>query len=171
MEIRRITRLAMMITLAIVLSLVESMIPLFNGIVPGLKLGFANVAIMVTLYVFGVKEAFFVSLARILIVGLLRTGLFNITFFFSLSGALFSLSAMALLKKSPFSILGVSVVGAVMHTLGQLFAAFVFLNNANIFYYLPILTIFSIFTGVLIGYISKQMITNFAKIVDRNTKM
>ena len=78
MEIRKVTRISMLLSLSIVLSIVENLIPIFNGVIPGLKIGLANAAIMTVLYIYGVKEAFFISIARILIVGMLRTGLFNI---------------------------------------------------------------------------------------------
>ena len=172
MEIRKVTRLSILLSLSIVLSIIESIIPIFNGVIPGLKIGFANIAIMTALYIYGVKEAAFVSIARIFIVGLLRTGLFNITFLFSLSGAVLSLLAMAIFKKiNIFSIIGISIIGSIFHTIGQLIMAVLFVKNANVLYYLPILTLFSIVTGLLIGYISKQLISNFEKKVDRNTKM
>ncbi len=172
MDLRKITRISIMLSLAIVLSIVESMIPIFAGSIPGLKIGLANVAIMVVLYVYGFKEAIFVSISRIFIVSILRTGLFNITFFFSLSGAIFSLVFMFLFKKiKVFSIIGVSIIGSIFHTIGQIIVALIFVQNLNILYYLPIILVFSIFTGLLTGYISKQIIMNFDKNIDRNTKM
>ena len=162
MEIRKITRISILLSLSIVLSIVESLIPIFNGIIPGLKIGLANVAIMVALYVYGIKDATFVSIARIFIVGMLRTGLFNITFLFSLSGAIFSLILMFIAKKTNiFSIIGVSIIGSIFHTIGQLIVAFVIVKNANILYYLPFLLLFAIPTGLFIGYISNKIITNF----------
>lgn len=172
MDLRKITRISIMLSLAIVLSIVESMIPIFAGSIPGLKIGLANVAIMVVLYVYGFKEAIFVSISRIFIVSILRTGLFNITFFFSFSGAIFSLVFMFLFKKiKVFSIIGVSIIGSIFHTIGQIIVALIFVQNLNILYYLPIILVFSIFTGLLTGYISKQIIMNFDKNIDRNTKM
>ncbi len=162
MEIKKVTRLSILLSLSIVLSIVESLIPVFNGIIPGLKIGLANIAIMIALYAYGIKEATFVSIARIFIVGLLRTGLFNITFFFSISGAILSLIAMFIFKKIKiFSIIGVSIIGSIFHTIGQILIAILFVKNANILYYLPILILFAIPTGLLIGYISKKSLTNF----------
>ena len=162
MEIKKVTRLSILLSLSIVLSIVESLIPVFNGIIPGLKIGLANIAIMMALYAYGIKEATFVSIARIFIVGLLRTGLFNITFFFSISGAILSLIAMFIFKKIKiFSIIGVSIIGSIFHTIGQILIAILFVKNANILYYLPIVILFAIPTGLLIGYISKKSLTNF----------
>lgn len=162
MEIRKITRLSILLSLSIVLSIVESLIPIFNGIIPGLKIGLANIAIMVALYAYGMKEAIFVSIARIFIVGMLRTGLFNITFFFSISGAILSLIMMFIFKKiNLFSIIGVSIIGSIFHTIGQIIVAIIFVKNANILYYLPFLILFAIPTGLLIGYISRKLVSNF----------
>lgn len=161
MEIKKITRISILLSLSIVLSIIESLIPIFNGIIPGLKIGLANIAIMVALYVYGIKEATFISIARIFIVGLLRTGLFNITFLFSLGGAIFSLIFMFIFKKiNVFSIIGVSIIGSIMHTTGQIIVALLFIKNMNILYYLPILVLFAIPTGILVGYISKSLINN-----------
>ena len=162
MEIKKVTRLSILLSLSIVLSIVESLIPVFNGIIPGLKIGLANIAIMMALYAYWIKEATFVSIARIFIVGLLRTGLFNITFFFSISGAILSLIAMFIFKKIKiFSIIGVSIIGSIFHTIGQILIAIFFDKNSNILYYLPIVILFAIPTGLLIGYISKKSLTNF----------
>lgn len=162
MEIKKITRLSILLSLSIVLSIVESLVPVFNGIIPGLKIGLANIAIMIALYAYGIKEAIFVSIARIFIVGMLRTGLFNITFFFSISGAILSLIAMFIFKKiNIFSIIGVSIIGSIFHTIGQIIVAILFVQNMNILYYLPVLLICAIITGVLTGYISKKSLPNF----------
>lgn len=162
MEIKKITRLSILLSLSIVLSIVESLVPVFNGIIPGLKIGLANIAVMIALYAYGIKEAIFVSIARIFIVGMLRTGLFNITFFFSISGAILSLIAMFIFKKiNIFSIIGVSIIGSIFHTIGQIIVAILFVQNMNILYYLPALLICAIITGVLTGYISKKSLPNF----------
>lgn len=165
MELKQFTRLSMLLALSIVLSIIESMIPLLNGImIPGLKLGLANIIVVFVLYVYGIKEALYVSLLRILLVGLLRTGLFNITFFFSLSGAIISLLFMFVIKRFPFSILGVSVVGSLGHSLGQIITAIIFLNNVNLLYYLPWLLLFSIPTGICIGLLANKLIEFYKEI-------
>ena len=100
-----------------------------------------------------------VSLIRVLIVALLRTG-FGINFFFSLSGALFSIITMVLVKKTKLSIIGVSIVGSIFHSIGQVLVGILVLNNYNITYYLPYLLIFSIPTGIIVGVVSKKLIDN-----------
>ena len=153
MDTKKITRLSMLLAISVVLSLIESLIPLLNGIIPGIKLGFANIVILFTLYTFSLKDAFIISILRV------RTGVFSITFFFSLFGALLSLLFMYMFKKfTKLSIVGVSIIGSVMHTIGQIIIAVIFLSNVNILYYLPILLITSIVTGIIVGYISNALI-------------
>ena len=159
MDTTKITRLLMLLAISVVLSLIESLIPLLNGIIPGIKLGFANIVILFTLYTFSLKDAFIISILRVFLVGILRTGVFSITFFFSLFGALLSLLFMYMFKKfTKLSIVGVSIIGSVMHTIGQIIIAVIFLSNVNILYYLPILLITSIVTGIIVGYISNALI-------------
>lgn len=161
MELKKITRLSMLLALSIVLNLIESVIPLFNGMIPGLRLGLANTVVLVVLYVYSFKEAIYLSLLRVLLVGILRTGLFSIPFFFSLGGALLSVITMCLVKNTKLSIVGVSVIGSIFHSIGQIIIAFIILGNNLMFYYLPLLLIFSIPTGIITGLISKELIKYF----------
>lgn len=158
MELKKITRLSMLLALSIVLSLVESVIPLFSGIIPGLKLGLANTVVLTVLYLYSFKDAIYLSLLRVILIGILRTGLFSVPFFFSLGGALLSIIVMSIFKKTKLSIVGVSVLGSIFHSIGQIIVAFLILNNNTMFYYLPFLLIFSIPTGVITGLISKELI-------------
>ncbi len=105
---KKYMRLVMLLSMSIVLSIIESFIPLFNGFIPGLKLGLANIIVLIVLYKYEFKDVIFVSILRVIVVGIMRTGLFSVNFFFSLSGALFSCFAMALVKKTHLSMIGVS---------------------------------------------------------------
>ncbi len=163
MDTRKLVRLSMLLSLSIVLSILESMIPVVGTIVPGIKLGLANAVIVFVLYMYSFKEALYVSILRIIIVGILRTGLFSIMFFFSLSGALMSILFMMLFKKMKLSIVGVSIVGAVAHSIGQIIVAIIFLNNINIVYYLPYLLLLSIPTGIIVGISAKEVIKYYEK--------
>ena len=98
MELRKVIRLSMLIAMSVVISIIESYIPFFSNIIPGLKLGLANIVILYILEKYGFKEALYVSVVRVFLVSILITGLFNIPFFFSLSGATFSVITMYLLS-------------------------------------------------------------------------
>ena len=161
MSTNKIARLSMLLAISVVLSLVESMIPFFNGMIPGVKLGLANIVIVYAIYKYKFKDALYISILRVFLVGILRTGLFSITFFFSLTGALLSLSVMYLFKKyTKLSVIGISILGAIFHSLGQIIVAIIFLSNVNIIYYLPILLISSVITGILVGMISDKLLKN-----------
>ena len=164
MDTKKLTRLSMLLAISLVLSLIESFIPFIDGSIPGLKLGLANVIVLTVLYVYDFKDAIYISILRVFIMGLLRTGIFSITFFFSLAGAIFSIVAMYLMKKfTKLSVIGVSVVGSLFHSVGQLLIAIIFLRNVNMIYYLLWLLLFSIPTGIIVGLISKELIKHLKK--------
>ena len=156
----------MLLSFSIVLSILESFIPLFNGYIPGLKLGLANIIVLIVLYKYDTSDVFFVSILRVIVVGLMRTGLFSVNFFFSLFGALFSASSMIIFKKTRLSMIGVSVIGSICHSVGQILAAILFLKNNNMIYYLPWLLLFSIPTGVFVGFVSKRMLDELEDKID-----
>lgn len=146
---RKIAFLGLLTSLAVIFGYIDTLIPVFSG-VPGVKLGLANLAVIIVLYQYGWKEAGIVSLARIFIVGFLFGSLFGI--FYSLSGAIFSLIAMTFLKnRAGFSMVGVSIIGGVFHNIGQLLTAMVVVENLNLGYYFSILLISGILTGLCIG--------------------
>ena len=162
MDTRKLTRLSMLLALSVVLSIIESLIPL-NTAIPGLKLGLANTVIVFAIAMYSLKEAFTISILRVFLVGLLRTGLFNAYFFFSLGGALLSIVAMYLAyKTNKFSLVGVSIIGAISHNIGQILVAILMLNTINLAFYLPLLLIFSIPSGIIVGLTVKGVL-NFYK--------
>lgn len=143
---------------AIIIGIIESFIPSIG--IPGVKLGLANIVILITLYELGILEAIFVNLARVFLVGLIRGTIFTMGFFMSLTGAIFSLAIMIifylLIKK--FSIIGVSVLGALFHVFGQILMAWMFLSTPYILYYLPVIALSAIITGVFVGIIANLVI-------------
>lgn len=164
MDLNKTVRLSMLLALSVVLALVESIIPFFSGHIPGLKLGLANTIILFILYIYSYKDAMYVSILRVFLMGILRTGIFSQTFFFSLMGALLSGTAMYLMKKfTKLSIVGVSIIGSIFHSVGQVLVAIVLLKTVNMIYYLPWLLIFSIPTGIVVGTISKELVNYFEK--------
>ena len=139
MEIKKLTRLAMLLALSVILGLLEGMIPFFSGIIPGLKLGLANIVVLFILYCFSAKDAFYVSILRVILVSLISSGLFSIRFFLSLGGAVFSFIIMALAKRyTKLSIIGVSILGSIFHSLGQILVVVFLLKQVSLFYYLHV---------------------------------
>ncbi len=153
---KKVAYMGMYIALALIFSYVELLIPFHIGI-PGIKLGLANVVVVVVLYKIGWKEAYVVSIVRVILVGILFGNLASISF--SLSGCLLSLSIMCLIyNHNMLSIIGVSIVGAICHNLGQICIAMLVVSSFHVMYYFPVLMIAGMVTGILIGIISKEMI-------------
>lgn len=157
-SVHKIAILGVLTAAAIVIGIVESYIPSIG--IPGVKLGLANIMILVTLYELGILEAVFVDLLRVVVVGLVRGTIFGMGFFMSLAGAVLSLGIMIvfylLIKK--FSIIGVSVIGALFHVLGQILVALIYLGTSYVFYYLPVIALSAIVTGVLVGITANLII-------------
>ena len=164
MKTKDITTVGILTSVSVVISIVESYFDFIGNIIPGLKLGLANIVILYALYKYNFKISIGISLIRIFIVALIRTG-FGINFFFSLVGAIFSVLSMWLVKKTKLSIVGVSIMGSVCHSIGQVLVGIIILDNYNILYYLPYLLVFSIPTGILIGLITKKLIKYTEKII------
>lgn len=164
MNLKKMTRLSGLLALAVVLGYLENLMPIFNGTVPGLKLGFANIVILFVLYIYGVKDAFLLSILRVFLVGILSMGLFSIPFFFSLGGALLSFFIMVLAKRyTKLSILGVSVLGSMAHSTGQIVMGILLLQLPSLIHYYPWLLAFSIPTGILVGIMARYFTDYYEK--------
>ena len=149
MNTKKVAYLGLLIALAFVLSYVEVLLPLNIGI-PGAKVGLANIVVVVALYTIGSKNAFMLSLVRVLLVGL-TFGNFAMMMY-SLAGAFLSFIMMFLAKRTKkLSITGVSVVGGVFHNVGQILVAMFMLETSKLIYYLPFLMVIGIISGVVIG--------------------
>ena len=151
MNTRKIALLGILTAGTIVIAILESFIPSVG--IPGVKLGLANIMILVILYELGILDAIIVNILRVVVVGLVRGSIFSMGFLMSLTGAVFSLGIMILfyLLIKKFSIIGVSVIGSLFHVTGQVLIAMIFLGSAYVILYLPIIAISAIITGVFVG--------------------
>lgn len=148
---KKVAFLGMFTALGLVLGWLESLLPVVP-FAPGIKIGLANITGLLILYRFGWKEAVCVNLLRVGLSGVLFGNLSIVIY--SFAGAVLSLLAMVLLKRiDKFSVVGVSVIGGVMHNMGQLIVAAVLMENAVILYYLPILVVSGVIAGVLTGLV------------------
>lgn len=164
-KLYELTLLSLLASAALILSYVEAVFPPVFSAVPGIKLGFPNILIIYILYRMDVFRAAAVSLVRILLVSLLFGTV--LSFLYSLAGALLSLAVMAMMKKTDlFSVVGVSVVGGVMHNLGQILVAMLLLGTPEIGYYMIVLSVTGIIAGVFIGLCGALLVKrlNFSKI-------
>lgn len=161
MKIRKLVFISIMISISVVLSIIESAISGLIFIVPGVKLGLANVITLIILMTMGEKEAFLVVMVRILIVALTYSGLFSNSFWISLTGGLFAIVAMILIKKTKLTVYSVSVFGSLMHMVGQILAAIVVSNTQTLIYLLPYMIALSVPTGIITAYLAKKVMVNF----------
>lgn len=143
---------AMLAALALIFSYIEAILPLSSGI-PGVKLGIANLVVIIALYTLGFRYAMAINLIRILVAGLLFNGAFGALY--SLSGGILSLAVMYLLKKTGlFSTIGVSMAGGVAHNFGQLLVAALIVSTMKLFYYFPVLLFSGMISGILLGFVA-----------------
>jgi len=161
MKSKKISTYGLLIALAFILSYIEAMFPLPVPI-PGIKLGLANLVVIVALYTMGAKEAFVLSIIRIILVGFTFGSLS--TMLFSLAGGLLSWLLMSVLKYiGIFSHVGVSIVGGVSHNIGQIITSILIMENINIIYYLPFLLISGLLCGAVIGIVGGMIIQRIKK--------
>lgn len=149
---RRSAYLGLLVALAFIFSYIEFLIPVTVGI-PGVKLGLANLVIIVALYTLKEKDAFCLSMVRIVLVGFTFGNLSMMMY--SLAGGATSFFIMSLAKRTGwFSQKGVSVLGGIFHNVGQILAAMMILETSRLVYYLPVLMISGIVAGALIGMLA-----------------
>ena len=153
---KRVAVCGVLTALAMIFSYIEALIPIPIGI-PGVKLGIANIAIIAVIYIVGDADAVIVNFLRIVLTGILFGNFYS--FLFSLVGGMLSVILMILFKKTKkLSMVGVSIIGGVAHNVGQITAAVFLMDNVAIAYYLPVLMVAGVVTGIIIGYIG-QLVT------------
>ncbi len=158
----RVAYFGVFTALALIFGYVESLIPINFGI-PGVKLGLANLITVIALYKMRLPEVYLLSVVRVVLSGFIFGNLFSILY--SLAGGLLSVTVMALLKRTDlFSVMGVSMAGGVAHNIGQLIVAAFVVETFSIVYYLPVLLISGLLTGLLIGFISGEMLKRLVNI-------
>lgn len=146
---KRTARYALLTALAMALSWLEGMVPL-PGLMPGMKVGLANLVVVFALYGMSLRDAAGISLARVVLASLTFGNAYS--FAYSLSGAALSLTVMAGLKKwDRFSVTGVSIAGGVCHNIAQMLVAIAVLKTARLGWYLPALLVSGTAAGAAIG--------------------
>ena len=154
MNTKKVALYGLLVALAMLLSWVETMVPV-TTLVPGMKLGLTNLVVMVALYELGEKDAFILSMVRILLVSMTFGNMAALMY--SLAGGILSFVVMAVLKRTGiFSMTGVSVAGGVAHNIGQIIVAS-FILDTMLAGYLPILLISGLGAGVIIGILGAEI--------------
>ncbi|EHR34684.1 Gx transporter family protein [Helcococcus kunzii] len=166
-ELRDLVYTALLVAMALAVSLVERLIPLPFSM-PGAKLGLSNMVILVTLMLYGFKRGMVVALLKSILL-MLIVGL-GTSFIYSFAGALLSTITMWISLKyfnekiKIFSIIGVSIIGAVSHNFAQVTAAAYILKSLMLYTYFPFLTIIAIVTGYFVGLGSYNVASQLKKI-------
>lgn len=158
-ELHKMTALALLVAAGILMQIVESLFPIVM-VIPGYKIGLANIAGLYALYAYGPKEMTVVTILRVFIASLATGTLFSVSFILSVTGCTLSLIAMALLKHCRwFSIYGVSTAGAACHTLGQVIAISFIYRQFFMGIFLPALTALSVVSGLCIAWLTVQLLS------------
>ena len=161
LDTKKMTTLALLISVAMILSYIESLVPVFVA-VPGVKLGLSNIATVFALYTLGIPAAVAVSVVRVCLSALLFGNIPSLIF--SIAGAALALAAMIPLSRvNLFSTVGVSVTGAVCHNIGQVVAAVIVMETLGVAYYLIPLLLSGTLAGIVIGVISGILIERIKK--------
>lgn len=158
--------LGLLTAVSLIFGYVEAILP-FNLGIPGVKLGLANLVVVISLYTLSTEKAFFIDMVRILLSGLLFGTLVSLAY--SLAGGLLSFGAMVIAKKLRiFGISGVSVLGGVFHNIGQLLVAIAVLGEPLLGWYFPVLLLAGAAAGFLIGIAAGHSIPLLQKIIAKN---
>lgn len=159
--------MGLLLAFALILSYIEAILPFQSGI-PGMKLGLANLAVVLCMYLFGWQETLILTIAKALLAGFLFGSLSMILY--SVAGALLSALAMLGLKKTHwFHVPVVSAAGGVMHNLGQVLVAAFVIESYGIFYYIPILMVAGLITGIVIGVTAALVLPYIQNIISKGT--
>lgn len=159
---KRIPLIGLFVALAFVLSYLEYCIPFSVGI-PGVKLGLANLVVIIALFILKPADAFLIQLVRIVLAGFTFGSLSSM--FYALVGGIGSYVVMVILLKTKwFSPTGISVAGGVSHNIFQLMVACFALETSQLFYYLPVLLLSGTIAGTLIGLMGSLLIRRLKKI-------
>jgi len=163
---KKIAFLGIFAALAIIIAYIERLFPLPIPI-PGVKPGFANAIVIITLYTMGAKTALGISALRIVVSGLLFGSVFGMAY--ALAGGLLSFAVMVIAKRANiFGVVGVSIFGGVFHNMGQIAMAAVIVQNARLFYYAPMLIISGVITGIGVGYAAGLALSHVQHIINKH---
>lgn len=163
MNVRKLTYMAMLTAISMIVFLVEAQVPLPFA-VPGVKLGIANVITLFALWTLGWREAGAILVVRIFLGNVITGSLMAMAY--SLAGGLLCWVVMSLvkpmMKRNQLWIL--SVLGAIGHNAGQLAVAIAISGTAAVAWYAPVLLVAGIITGAFTGYLTQIILAHLDKL-------
>ncbi len=158
---RYVAVFAIMVSLALIFSYVETLIPPIIS-VPGMKLGITNIVVVVMLYLYGEKSAIAINFVRVLLVAILFGN--GVSLVYSLAGAILSIIVMIALKRfGRFHLMSVSICGAVAHNAAQMIVAMLIFKTTSLLWYFVILWLFALVSGGVIGALSALIVVRIKK--------
>ena len=161
MQLHRMTRIAFLTALSLILFVLEGLLPLPLP-VPGAKLGLAAIITLLALYTLPMRDAALMLLLRILLASALGGGF--VPMLYSLAGGAASFAAMALLKRhGSLSILGISAAGGFLHNMAQLLTAAAVMQTTALFSYAPVLGFVGVLTGILVGVTARSILQKISR--------
>lgn len=149
---------------ALVLAIVENMLPPLPIAVPGIKFGLSNIAVMYALFFLGKKQAYTIGILKALFVFVTRGGIAGLL---SLSGGILSITVMILLMvifKEKITYLIISIFGAVFHNVGQFIVISVIYTGMNMWAYFPVLLISGLAAGIVTSTLLKFIMPAFQRL-------
>ncbi|MEL7655217.1 MAG: Gx transporter family protein [Bacillota bacterium] len=150
---------------AMVLAVVENMLPPLPIAVPGVKFGLSNIAVMYALFFLGKKQAYTIAILKSAFVFITRGG---IAALLSLTGGILSITVMLLLVmvfREKITYMVISIFGAVFHNIGQFIVIAMIYTGMNLWAYFPVLLISGLVAGVVTSTLLRFIIPAFQRLV------
>ena len=158
----RIALCGLLVSLMLVLGYVESLIPVAAG-VPGIKLGLSNGVLLFALYLLDIPTAFMLMVLKVVLSGLLFGG--HSAMMYAFAGGLLSMVSMSLLSRvKGVHPVTVSMVGGVAHNVGQVGLAMIILHTPRLMYYMAVLMLVGLATGVVTGVAANSVLKHLSKL-------
>ena len=166
MKTKKMVFLGLMVGYSLILYILETYIPNpFIVFFPGAKLGLTNIVTLISLLIFGFKETFIIVTVRVILSSIFAGPMSYLLF--SIGGAYLSLILMYLVSRiKGFSTIGVSIVGAIGHNIGQLLVASILVENLLMITYLPFMLVTSLVTGFFVGLVSQFCYSKMDRLKD-----
>lgn len=155
---------SLMFAAALVLAIVENMLPPLPIAVPGVKFGLSNIAVMYALFFLGKKQAYTIGILKSVFVFVTRGGIAGLL---SLSGGILSITVMILLMaifRGKVTYLIISIFGAIFHNIGQFIVITIIYTGMNMWAYFPVLLVSGLAAGIVTSTLLKFIMPAFQRL-------
>ncbi|MDD4564145.1 MAG: Gx transporter family protein [Eubacteriales bacterium] len=156
---------SMVFAAALVLAIVENILPPVPIPVPGVKFGLSNIAVMFALFFLGKKQAYTIGILKAFFVFITRGAIAGLL---SLAGGMLSITVMILLMiifKDKITYMVLSIFGAVSHNVGQFFVITIIYAGMNMWAYFPVLLVSGLAAGIVTSTLLKYIMPAFKRLL------